>query len=301
MRRVPAASAAFLALVFLAACDSTEPRVPTSIDVQPTAVTVEVGDTAMVTASVLDQHGRPFSTSPEDHAITWSSSFGSIASVSGGVITGESPGAATVTVGAGELEPVEVQVTVEPRTVTSQLAFDYSGDRTGSFSISETFRLTVTELPDDLAYSIYDQQQAEQVIGGERLRADGLHDLIIFWVDGRVTATGSRPIAGGVVLFGFDLEDATWEAAYVMTAGSATFSSVSELQLVGSFDMQMQEFETEAVLEVEGIFDLPVLRQADFGPGSAGADLSTTASADNRLVAAERRVLQLREVFGRLR
>jgi hypothetical protein len=294
MRRVSVV-VALAGAVLTAACDSTEPRVPTSVEVQPTAVTVEVGDTAMVTASILDQHGAPFSTPPEDHPITWTSSFGSIASVSNGVITGESPGTATVTVRAGELEPVEVQVTVEPRTVTSQLAFDYSGDRSGTFSISETFRLVVAEIPDDLAYSLYDQQEAEQIVGGEHLRADGLYDVIVFWVDGRVTSTGSRSIVGGVVLFGFDLDVSSWEAAYVMTAGSVTFASVSELQLAGSFQMEMLEFDTEAGLEVDGTFDLPVIRQADFGPSGTGTDLGTAAVRTHSHGAIGRAIARLAE------
>jgi hypothetical protein len=277
MRRVSVV-VALAGAVLTAACDSTEPRVPTSVEVQPTAVTVEVGDTAMVTASILDQHGAPFSTPPEDHPITWSSSFGSIASVSNGVITGESPGTATVTVRAGELEPVEVQVTVEPRIVTGEIAFDFSGDRTGSFSISETFRLD--DPPSNLAFSVYDQQHNDQDIIGERLREDGLYDVVFFWVDGRVTSTGSRPISGGIMAFGFDLDDGTWEDGYAFASGSATFSAVSPLQLAGTFEMELTDLDEDryGTLSITaGTFDVPVIRPADFGPSDAGTELRTEA------------------------
>jgi hypothetical protein len=250
--------------------------------------TVEVADTAVITAAVLDQHGAPFSTPPQDHPIIWTSASPDIASVADGVITGESPGQTTVTVQAGQLAPVDIQVTVEGRTVTGQLAFEYSGDREGAFSVNETFR--TDGRPAAFAFTIYDDEFDDQDIVAVRTHADGRIDLVYFWVDGRVTSSASREIDDGVIIFNLG-DDMTWDAAYEVAGGSVNFSSVGDLQMAGTFGIEMLEIDSEAALTVtNGTFDLPLLTDADFGVASA--DMQTLTTGGRELSPAAQRYIQ---------
>lgn len=101
------------ATMLLNACsEATQPRVPTSVQVDRTSVQLEQGESVTVTATLLDQHGSAYTTPPPGYAITWASSAPSVASVNGGVITGESPGNAVVTATAGSLAAARIEVQV---------------------------------------------------------------------------------------------------------------------------------------------------------------------------------------------
>ena len=78
-------------LVVLAGCKEggTDPKGPTSITLDATALTVKIGQTATVYASVKDENGTRM---PSFSALTWNSANSSVASVAKadttGVITG---------------------------------------------------------------------------------------------------------------------------------------------------------------------------------------------------------------------
>jgi hypothetical protein len=102
-------------VLLLGACaDGVEPIIPTSIVVSRTSVEVESGDTAVVVATVRDQHGSPITPLPPGLAITWTSSDGEVASVDEGVIRGHTPGGATIRARAGALPPAAVEARVTP-------------------------------------------------------------------------------------------------------------------------------------------------------------------------------------------
>jgi hypothetical protein len=254
-------SVAILPLLLIA-CDATLPRVPTALDVHPPSLAIAVNDTASLTALVVDPHGDPFIPTPEEHAIRWVSSAPEIASVSDGTVVGESPGQVVITVTAGNLPPVQVPVLVEAREVIAQLVFDYDGDRTGTFSVSESFRLDGT--PEQWAYTIHDFDDNAQDVLGARSRDDGLFDLIHFRVEGWITSARSHAISEGAMTFGWDGSDA-WEGRYALVFGNVSFTEVTEERLVGTFRMNLEEEATKALLTVSGgTFDLPIVHERDF-------------------------------------
>lgn len=261
--RIRYMSLAAAAAVVLAACgDSTEPRVPTSVAVDQQQVTLEEGESVVVVATVFDQDGRAYETPPEGFAITWSSSAPAIASVDLGEITGESMGSAVVTAQAGTLPPAEVQVTVESRTVTTQMGFAYSGHRSGSFSIEETFALAEIDWLGSWALTLRNLEFGDQDLMGQRRRGDGLLDFIWFWMEGHVTGTGTREAYGGFLLLGYDPNDETVEASYEVITGPVTFTSVTNAQLAGTFTLSLEEDETGAELDITGgTFDVPLVTE----------------------------------------
>ncbi|MBQ3543803.1 MAG: Ig-like domain-containing protein [Lachnospiraceae bacterium] len=79
---------------------------PTSITVSPTSVSVLEGNTTTVTATVLP-------TDASNKKVTWTSSNDSVATVSGGTITGVSVGTATITAKTSNGLTATVSVTVK--------------------------------------------------------------------------------------------------------------------------------------------------------------------------------------------
>jgi hypothetical protein len=268
--RVPGVIAVF---AFLIACDSTEPRVPTAIQVDRQSVAVEVGDTVRIAATLLDQHGRSYDVAPQTHAITWTSSNPNVASVTGGLVRGESGGTATISVGAGTLTPVQVPVTVTARTVTMQLSFSYGGHRTGTFAVSETVRLD--QPGDSWAVTFYDSQNIGQDIVAQRRRADGAYDFIHFWFDGPpITSTGPRTISDGYLILGYDADADDLEALYFFSSGGADFTHATGQRVAGAFSMGMADVETGSALSVSsGSFNIPFLSDDELAaaPGSDSA------------------------------
>jgi hypothetical protein len=249
---------------------------PVSISVSPSNVALKVGENATVTATLRDAQGAPIPSPPPGYQITWSSSHPSVATVQNGVITGVGAGQTTVTANAGSLPPATVQVQVTPKAaVTAQIAFSYSGDRSGSFDVQTAFDPDDIEWEGTWAFTLYDSEYDDQDIMAQRRRDNGLVDFAWFWVDGRVTATGTRTITGGVLVLGFDLDDESAEAEYDLTSGSITHTSVTATRMGGTFTMTMVEENTGAALNITGgTFDLPLLDESQvYGEvtGSGGA------------------------------
>jgi hypothetical protein len=105
------------AILLLSACDDgVQPLTPTSLRLSVTSVQLQPGDTTVVTATILDQHGSPMTPPPVGYAVAWTSSAPDIVWVEGGIIRGFSAGSATIHVTAGALPEatVQVQVTQSP-------------------------------------------------------------------------------------------------------------------------------------------------------------------------------------------
>jgi hypothetical protein len=265
MNRLKLIAAATVAV--LVACDSTEPRVPTSLEVDRQSVTLEVDETVVVQATVLDQHGRALDPAPQGLEVTWTSTRPDIAAVTNGEIRGVSPGTATIRATAGTLPAAEIAVTVEPgrltisagafnvpfitqaewegnatsgRNVTSQLSFSYQGHRTGTVAISATFMTDAIPWDGNWAVTRYDAEWDDQDILAQRRRTDGLYDFLWFWVDGRVTAPGTRPADSGIFFVGYNADTDAVDAVYIVTGGSVSFTSASATQLVGTFSLDLE-------------------------------------------------------------
>lgn len=107
----------FFAITVLAGCG--EPTRTTPVAAVEIAVAwpyLNVGDTLTLTPTILDPQGKPLA----GRDVTWSSSDRSIATVSGGVVTGIAPGEVTISAEVqGERD--EVRLTVEYRPVSVEL------------------------------------------------------------------------------------------------------------------------------------------------------------------------------------
>jgi len=121
------AAAAALAL---AACSSTttsdSPVAVASLDVNPSTVSVVVGQSATISAVPKSASGNSMTARP----VQWSSSAPSVASVSGsGLVTGLAAGTATLTATSGGASK-QVSVTVLPQTFVLSVSGAGNGDGT---------------------------------------------------------------------------------------------------------------------------------------------------------------------------
>jgi len=272
---------ALLAAALLAgACgDATQPRVPTALELSETALNLERFDTVTLAATVLDQHGRAYAAIPEGYAITWSSSAPQIADVSEGTIVAASPGSATITARAGNLPPLNLLVQVVPRTYSGQLSFDYAGHRSGSFAVSSSFEFLASGGPNaaSFAFTAYEAEHDDQDFMAVRHREDGLFDVLHFWVDQRVTTSGTRAVSDGMLFLG--LGPTAVENVYWVTTGSVQITTVSDRRLVGTFTMSLEHAEFGTALNLTGgSYDLSVVPEAEFESVSV-ASLSASPAA----------------------
>ena len=99
----------------MAACGPKEDPVVavTGITLNPSSVSLEVGGTVSLSATVTPSNAT-------DKSVTWSSSNAGVASVAGGVVTAVAEGSATVTATAGgKSAKCEVKVTAKTVAVTA--------------------------------------------------------------------------------------------------------------------------------------------------------------------------------------
>jgi hypothetical protein len=265
----------WLPALFLIGCgDTTTPRVPTTLQLDRSSVTMAFGDTVVVHWTVLDQHGASFTTPPSGFNVNWSSSSNAVVTVDAGRLIATGPGHATVTASAAGVTPIQLPVTVQALILRGQRAFSLSGDSNGTFSIDETFN------PFDPAFAfgswvltMYDSEYDSQDVIAQRRRADGRYDLFAFWVDGRVTSAGTRSIerGDGVFIRGIDPTTADWESVYDAISGQATFATVGGGRMTGTFSLEMTEEETGGSLQVtSGTFDVPILSEDVLGAREVG-------------------------------
>jgi hypothetical protein len=264
MTRRISAAAALVALVACGSDSGTEPRLPSDLALDRATLTLEIGDTLRVNASILDQHGRAFDVPPAGFDVTWASSNALVASVQDGLVTAVSSGTVTITASAGTLS-AQLPATILARTVTMQLSFTYSGDWDGSFSVSAIRRLD--DLGDNVAISFYDADYGSHDILAERLRSDGRFDLIWFWFDGPpITAAAALEISDGLVILGFDPQWQAWEGVYLLVSGDAEFTSVTGRQVAGTFEIELAEETTmEGLTVAAGAFDVPFVTLEELG------------------------------------
>jgi hypothetical protein len=266
------------AALMASACSSgSEPRTPSSVELDRQAVTLEVGETVLIQATFLDQHGSAFAAPPPNVALSWSSSNGVVATVNQGTIIAAGAGTATVTASAPGIPPATVQVTVTARSYQGQISLDYSGTPGGHFSINSTFQLgPMGATTPDWAVSFYDPSFASQDVVGFSERTDGKLDVVWFWATGApITAPATRVISGFLIL-GLDADE-TWERGIEFPDGTATFTVPSQGRLSGTFSSQAVDVDTNEPVSISaGTFDVPVLPMTALFPG---ANASVTMSA----------------------
>lgn len=287
---------AAVALLALTACgDSTEPRVPTTLELDRLTLQLHVNETRTVTARIVDQHGNAFQQIPEGFQVQWSSDDESIAQVSGGDVLGVAVGSTVVTAQAGELAPVEVLIEVTSSTLElhSELSFDYAGGESGVFEIDAEFVFSAQTGPEgpEWALAFYDTGFGSQDIVAERERDDGRFDLIWFWVEGDpITEPDLVEMDDGLFLFG--VSD-TWlevnqnsfvEAIYFLEDGAVTFTAVTEDRMSGEFALDMEDDQGVSVEVTSGVFDLPSLEIGAVGAPAAAPGPEELASVRDRIL-----------------
>lgn len=121
---------------------STDDKIPvTSVSLNQTSIVLETGDTFILEATVLPSNAT-------DATVAWESDKASVATVTGGTVVAVAAGTAKITARAGEKSAVcKVTVNEKPIAVES-VALDYTQL---SMNLGDTFRLTVTVLPDNAA------------------------------------------------------------------------------------------------------------------------------------------------------
>jgi hypothetical protein len=273
---------AAVAVALLGACDSTEPRVPTALQVDQQTVSLEVGETVAVEAFVVDQHGRAFDIPPQGFAITWETANANVATVQDGEITGVGSGQTTVRARAGTLPAAEIQVTVESMMVSAQIGFSYAGHRTGTFSVNNTFRVSDISAGGSYAYTFHNMDYDDHDFIAWQRRPDGLLDYVEFYVDQPITQPGTYEVYLGIMLLGYNASTDAYEDFYLLEAqpGTINVTTATERRIVGTFALSLEEEETGQALDVTGgTFDLPILTDESFaGSGTAGAAAGSAAS-----------------------
>jgi hypothetical protein len=275
---------AVAALTLLGACgdSSTEPRVPTSVQLDRQTLNLSVGDTIRVEAVILDQDGRAFDVPPEGFAIMWSSNATSVATVDAtGLVTAVGTGQARIRATAGTLPPAEMVVDSEghitvagdfdlpivldddesDRIVTAYFDAAYSGHRAGGFLVDDTFELGDVDGQGSYAYTFYNEEYDDQDFIAWERRADGRLDYMEFYVSGGVFDTGSYQPYLGFLFLGYNLDTDVAEALYILEAeeGTLTVTAFDPDQVAGTFSLPMDAAATGA--------------SAD--PGAAAAALGT--------------------------
>jgi hypothetical protein len=276
--------AAALALsTLLGACGDggTGPRVPTSLQLSHGDLTLDHGESVTLAATLLDQHGSPFTTPPAGHGITWSSSAPHVAEVGAGVVETRGLGRATLTARAGSVPPASVQVSV---TALMRLSFQYAGSHTGTFTLDRT-------AGDDAfgdgewAMSTYDSEARSQILAAYRVRPDGRLDLFAILVDGRITSPRTQTLHFGeaVLMLGVETTGAEprMEGQFLATAGSVTFSQATLSRLKGTFSIAMVGSEPGSTLTLSsGVLDVPVFDESAMGAPSAVAAAGMNAARE---------------------
>ncbi len=278
------AFAASLALV--GACDSTDPRVPSAVEVEVESLSLLVGETVTIQARIVDQRGRAYESPPDGLGITWTSSDEGVATVQAGQVVGVGSGEATIQAAAGSLAPAEIQVEVvgsldvvgsfdlpviraddpDGREVHAEISFTYSGHRAGTFAVDEMFAVDELTAADSWAYTFFNPDWDDQDFVALQWRDDGLIDYIEFYVEGAVEAAGQFTVYLGFLVLGFDPATNIAEVDYILelTPGVMTVSSATEGQLAGTFQftMEVDRLDTPAAAADGGVLRSPRPRPA---------------------------------------
>jgi hypothetical protein len=274
-----------VAAVLLAACDSTEPRVPTSLALDREAVTLQVYDSVEVQALILDQFGVEYGSIPAGVQLSWTVADPTIAQASDGVITALLPGSTVVTVDAAGLTPAELRVEVVEVELEGRLSFAYAGHSAGDFAVDESFLLNPLTGPTTPSWVVtfHDEEYGSQDVIAQRLRTDGSIDLIWFWVAGEITEPGAHEPLDGMLLLGYVPQLNAADAMYAVTGGSIVFADVNGERLTGSFSLQLEDATGNIVTVTDGMFDAPVVPVSAILSGEMAEDAAAAGVLDPAL------------------
>jgi hypothetical protein len=265
------------AALLLGACgDSTEPRVPTALELEFGTLDVEVTDSILLTVLVLDQFGAAYATLPPGLDVTWAVQDPAVARVEDGRVVGLQSGSTVVTATAAGLAPAQAAVQVTPNEFTGQLAFEYAGHASGSLDVTTGFSLDPLQGPTTGAWVVafHDPDFNSHDVLVHTTRPDGSIDLAWFWVTAEVTEPGIREADSGLLVLGFVPELNAAEGTYELIAGIVDFTEVSDARLAGVFTLTFADAAGNIVEVTNGAFDAPQV------PASAVLDNDAPAAVD---------------------
>jgi hypothetical protein len=274
----PAAMALTLA-VMVSACDSTAPRIPTSLSLEPQSVQMDWGRVASIVPVLLDQNGSPFGTWPAGYEMSWTVVDPAVARMAAdnlrtGQVRAVWGGHTTLMAAAGPLVPVEVPIIIQspPDTLTGAASFTYTGDRTGTVTIAGTWPADLREpgIVDSDDY-LEDHRGMVSAVAGAGLgvsvrvlREDGLEDAISISFEGSVDGPGTyHAPQGGYLTLGRNRTQTSGAEIY-SGAVEVTVTGVTPTRITGTFQMALRGgfgpggAYTESV-EVDGTFSAPRL------------------------------------------
>jgi len=295
VRTLMAMSAAAMLAV---GCDSgsTEPELedegPDAIEVSPFELSLLRGDTATVTARLLNGRGQEVPGPVPGYTVVWSSGNSSVASVGlAGRVTARQIGSTEIEVSAGALSSVYVPLTVSPRTLQGLVSFDHAGDRSGRYEVSQTFQFDQNGAPTepDWAVAYFDSNFGSWDIVAFEQTSGTTGNLAWLWIypdptggssfewDPVACAGGNSPScpAGGVVAFGINLAGSGGEAQEIwwLTEGELSVSAgLPGDRLVASFtaDGRMWNDSSEvyegSFTVTSGSVDVDIVPEAETSP-----------------------------------
>ncbi|HEX7336146.1 MAG TPA: Ig-like domain-containing protein [Gemmatimonadales bacterium] len=179
-----------LALVLLVvACGGSEPRVPTTVTISPSAVALSaVGESQQLSASVGDQNGNPLA----EAVISWSSSDGAVASVSSaGLVTAQGPGTADIVATAGSANATAAVSVVQTPTQLSKV----SGDHQTGIAGDALGQPIVVEVSDALGHPVAGTTITFQAQGGGSLAPESASSD----AEGRASTTLTTGALAGIL------------------------------------------------------------------------------------------------------
>jgi hypothetical protein len=285
---LPRILAASCALLVVAACsDSTEPRVPTTLELDRATLQLTVNESRTVAARIVDQNGNAFQQIPEGFEVQWSVDAGDVVQVDQGSVLGLAVGSAIVTAQAGGLPPAQVMVEVSPDILdlSTEFRMDYAGAESGRFDIEAEFEFRLQDGPqgDEWAFAFYDLGFGSQDLVAERTRDDGRFDLFWVWAEGEpITMAETVEVSDGYMIFGvsdtwLDVTDfSTWEGIYFVQEGAINFTHVTDDRMHGEFWFDLEASGEGTLAVTNGNFDMPSLQLGAVGAPAAvpGAELA---------------------------
>jgi uncharacterized protein YjdB len=184
----------------------------TGVTLNKTAMSLEVGETGTLTATVLPDNAT-------NKAVTWTSSNTTVATVSAdGKVTAKAAGTATITVKTADgNKTATCTVTVNPATVSVTGVFLNFANKT--ITVGESFTLTATVLPDNATNKAVTWTSSDESVatvsadGTVTAKAAGTVTITVTTADGNKTATCTVTVtkAENIVFSGKCGENLTWK------------------------------------------------------------------------------------------
>lgn len=279
--------ASCVAAALTACSDSTEPRVPTTLELDRATLQLTVNESRTINARIVDQNGNAFQQIPEGFQVQWSVDDASVAQVDQGAVLGLAVGSAIVTAQAGDLPTAQVMVEVSPDVLDlwTEFSMDYAGAESGIFEIETEFQFRIQGGPEgpEWAFAFYDLGFGSQDLVAERARDDGRFDLFWVWVEGDpITTAETVEVSEGYMLFGvtdtwLEVSDiSNWEGLYLVEEGAINFTQVTDDRMDGEFWFDLEGQDGGTIQVTNGNFDMPSLELGAVGAPApvSGAELA---------------------------